>query len=507
MQVFLLLALLFTANTNAKITVPAEWRAEQRGTWLSWPIFTFLPGHPTTDLTMKLLQYITQSEEAYVIVTGAADINECKNHISTFNSDPNVSEKIIETRIFYYNIRHSDIWDRDYLVFGKDESGNLNVVGFDFNEWGMASVSNYFRSVAKSDKRIAEKMSMVRNNKYVDTWITMEPGGLEFNDENGPNKVYGKRLIVSEAVILQSERNPGFTKKQIHDELMEIFDLDEIIWLPKFYFDSSLNMELALPQCPVNSSNVPEECEDPYSEYYTKPAGGGVVGDESVYSGPQLNPQSLEEREQLGKSGHEYDNVLTALTTNGHTDEYVRWVGPNHVLLAYVDDQHPDYNPRAIDSRTKTRLEHLKVLFQQKGINIIPLPMPKEKVYYLGGDSGTYTGYLDMVYTSGEYVDANGNFKSAKGMRVLDIFPPKVTVPVVSARSYMNFVITNQHVLMPKYGDDPRLDQLAYEAVKQAFEVPGNPTGRTRKVVQIINVDAINMGGGGLHCITQQQPL
>lgn len=62
-------------------------------------------------------------------------------------------------------------------------------------------------------------------------------------------------------------------------------------------------------------------------------------------------------------------------------------------------------------------------------------------------------------------------------------------------RSYVNFYIANGGVVLPSYGIPA--DALAAGIVGEAF--PG------RRVVAVA-VHAIAVGGGGLHCITQQQP-
>ena len=63
-------------------------------------------------------------------------------------------------------------------------------------------------------------------------------------------------------------------------------------------------------------------------------------------------------------------------------------------------------------------------------------------------------------------------------------------------RSYVNFYIANGGIVMPRYGIDE--DQRAREVIAAAF-----PTHR----VVTVDIRAIAAGGGGIHCITQQQPL
>jgi len=63
------------------------------------------------------------------------------------------------------------------------------------------------------------------------------------------------------------------------------------------------------------------------------------------------------------------------------------------------------------------------------------------------------------------------------------------------ASSYVNFYIANGAIIMPAFED--RRDTAAYRTVAQAFP--------DRKVVQVPAADIVR-GGGGIHCITQQQP-
>ena len=90
--------------------------------------------------------------------------------------------------------------------------------------------------------------------------------------------------------------------------------------------------------------------------------------------------------------------------------------------------------------------------------------------------------------------------RDARG-RPLDVVPIRQTTrrdeagrPL--AESYINFYIANGGVVMPSFGTAED-DAAAAVVVRRAF--PG------RRVVQV-DARAIVRGGGGIHCITQQQP-
>ncbi len=61
--------------------------------------------------------------------------------------------------------------------------------------------------------------------------------------------------------------------------------------------------------------------------------------------------------------------------------------------------------------------------------------------------------------------------------------------------SYVNFHIANGGIVMPSFEDSQ--DQKAYEVVSSCFP--------DREVTQVRALDILT-GGGGIHCITQQQP-
>ena len=67
----------------------------------------------------------------------------------------------------------------------------------------------------------------------------------------------------------------------------------------------------------------------------------------------------------------------------------------------------------------------------------------------------------------------------------------------------MNFFISNEVVLSAKYWKEgmPESEKKKDEEVKKILE----HLFPERKIIQI-NPLAINRGGGGIHCATQQQP-
>ncbi|MGD8810288.1 MAG: agmatine deiminase family protein [Gammaproteobacteria bacterium] len=98
-----------------------------------------------------------------------------------------------------------------------------------------------------------------------------------------------------------------------------------------------------------------------------------------------------------------------------------------------------------------------------------------------------------------ENLNALAAARDARGRRLEVVRLDQSTLPdgdgKPGAASYINFYIANGGIVMPSFATDE--DAAAVAVMRAAF--PG------REVVQV-DARAIVRGGGGIHCITQQQP-
>ena len=62
--------------------------------------------------------------------------------------------------------------------------------------------------------------------------------------------------------------------------------------------------------------------------------------------------------------------------------------------------------------------------------------------------------------------------------------------------SYANYYLCNGAVISAQFGD-PDYDAAAKSALQALFP---------HRAVEQLNIDSIGLGGGGIHCVTQQQP-
>ena len=154
--------------------------------------------------------------------------------------------------------------------------------------------------------------------------------------------------------------------------------------------------------------------------------------------------------------------------TNEHVDNVCAFVEPAHVVLAWTDDEKdPQF---ALSAACLKALENARDA-AGRAIKVTKLPIPKVPV--------TITQH-DLE----GYVFEEGEDQREVGERL--------------AASYVNFYFTNESVLVPQFGgENIESDRLAVQILETVCK------GR-----RIVPVDAreIIIGGGNIHCITQQVP-
>lgn len=150
--------------------------------------------------------------------------------------------------------------------------------------------------------------------------------------------------------------------------------------------------------------------------------------------------------------------------TNAHVDNICAFVEVAHVVLAWTDDVNdPQY------AMSKACLDVLENETDAQGnkIKVTKLPLPNPV-------------YITKEECEG-LIDFDGEPTRNPGDRL--------------AASYVNFYISNSAIIMPAFGDEH--DGEAKEILKDIF--------KDKKIIQI-QARNILIGGGNIHCITQQIP-
>ncbi len=350
--------------------MPAEYD-KHHGCVMIWPT---RPGSwPNKAVEAKrvfteIANAISESEELYMLVD--------KDHIDE------VEKAFANNRhVHALEIATDDAWARDVGPTFVTDGKKIRGIDWSFNAWG-GTVDGLYPNWERDDaaaKAVCENLKM----DYYDAHPFVLEGGSIHSDGEGT-------VLVTEACLLSTGRNPDLTKSEIEHKLCEYLGAKKIIWLPN-----------------------------------------GIYNDE----------------------------------TNEHVDNVCAFTGPAEVVLAWTEDEKdPQY------AMSKACLEVLKHEKDAKGRSFVvhKLPIPKNPVCITEDELEGY-----------EFEE--GEDERELGERL--------------AASYVNFYISNGGVIVPQFGDEN--DKTAVEILSKLFS--------GRKIYPIY-ARAIIVGGGNIHCITQQIP-
>jgi len=171
---------------------------------------------------------------------------------------------------------------------------------------------------------------------------------------------------------------------------------------------------------------------------------------------------------------------------NMHVDELCRFTDETTVVLPYIAIKDKDKSP--VDSLNYPMLEANYEILKNattadgKKLKIIRIPMPEieQLKYAMTIQESDYKRFKDFGFKIGD------------------------TINRIPAASYCNFFISNKVVLLQKYWEPGMSDsQKQKDAEVNKIFTQLFPD---RQVIQIYS-RTVNRGGGGIHCMTHEQPI
>ncbi len=343
--------------------MPAEWEPHAR-CWMLWPL--------RSDVWRR---EATPAQSAFVEVAETI----ARFEPVTMGVSPMYYEKArrqLSEAIEVVEMLYNDAWMRDIgPTFLINPDGEVRGIDWEFNAWG-GLYADYGQDQGVA-RRVLDYADLPR---YAADFV-MEGGAIHVDGEG--------TLLAVEENLLNDNRNPHLSQREIEGALCEYLNVQKVIWLPY-----------------------------------------GVFEDE----------------------------------TDGHVDNLCCFVRPGVVALTWTDDPgDPQY------ARSLLAYEALAAATDARGHKLEIHKIHQPGPLYLSHDEAF------GVERKG------GSFERLPGQRL--------------AASYINHYIANGGVIVPTFDDpfdDLALAQLA--ALYPGREVVGIPT---REIL---------LGGGNIHCITQQEP-
>ena len=198
-------------NQPDDFTFPAEFEA-QEAVWMSArPTET---GKPVLDIVIEMVRALSPHVRVRLMVPN----EEVKAQVQ----DRLRQQKIDQSKITYWTTTANlTRWYRDFgAIFLRNAHGELKAVDFNFNCYGECLTGS---PEAKKKEGIDREMAALAGVPTVRTPLVSEGGDREVNGRG--------TLMAIEAT--ETQRNPGMSRDQIEEQLLQLLGQKKMIWLKR----------------------------------------------------------------------------------------------------------------------------------------------------------------------------------------------------------------------------------------------------------------------------------
>lgn len=445
---------------------PGEYESHQ-AMWMLWPTYENKAGFPSTEPMNDMIRAMSGHVHVNLAVQDADEEEVVRDLLS--------ADRVPLGHVRFFHLPHLDIWARDMgPQFTRSRAGHLRINDWNFNYWGNEEPDSFNSTFEESfDRAVASAINVpaldARGGPVTGVRMIHEGGSVTHNGRG--------TMIAVESVVIQRNLGPGrFCGGQA-----PVTDYDQ----PNTYAPN--------PDWPACRELVEREYRRMLGVKKVIWVPTGIVEDTGTFRGALAKHIHVPEFDGVPIP---HAGVYTLFPTNGHADEFIRFVAPDKIVLTEETlSKSPARTPaekllRWLQEQNHTRLELVYDIISRETtesgepIQIVRIPAPELTLEVFEPGDGTY-----------DYYAAYDRWEDGSTL-------PEVMLAVWPA-SYVNYAPTNDLVLVPRFWSPGRShesqekDRAARAVLQKLF--PG------REVVQIRPENVVR-GGGGMNCITQQQP-
>lgn len=193
---------------------PAEWEP-QAATWLSWPHNKETwPGKfdPIPGVFTGIVKTLAPYQHVNINVGDDPMADDVRSRLLNAKVDP--------SQFTLFKIPTNDSWCRDHgpaFVVNLNSPEPLAVVDWGYNAWG-GKYPPY-----DLDDIVPSKIAEMRNLPVFHPGIIMEGGAIDVNGEGC--------LLTSRSCLLNRNRNPGLTQREIEEYLGGYYNVEKVLWV------------------------------------------------------------------------------------------------------------------------------------------------------------------------------------------------------------------------------------------------------------------------------------
>ncbi len=192
--------------------MPAEWSPHE-ATWLTWPTnHVTWPGNRLKEVEgiyLQMMRALLVGERVHLLVP---DAKTGRKVLAAFEA-----KKAAAHNLILHRVRTVDTWIRDYGPIFVKQGKDLAFTKWTFNAWG-----GKYSDLAR-DNGVVPKIEFLKRFRSRTIPMVMEGGSL---DTNGRGV-----CLTTEQCLLNPNRNPHLSKKQIEERLKKHLGFTKVIWL------------------------------------------------------------------------------------------------------------------------------------------------------------------------------------------------------------------------------------------------------------------------------------
>lgn len=198
-------------------TFPAEWE-RQSAVWLSWPRpegISF-PGrwHTVPANLAAIVRAIVARERVCINVPNANWERLVREQLRAFD--------VPLARVKCFHVPTNECWCRDHgpafvVKRGRGGRRKLAIVDWGYNAWG----GKY--PPFDADDAVPTRLAGLLGLPLFRTPVVMEGGAVDFNGAGS--------VLTTESVLLNPNRNPGLSKRQVEKILKAWYGQEQVLWL------------------------------------------------------------------------------------------------------------------------------------------------------------------------------------------------------------------------------------------------------------------------------------
>jgi len=234
------------------------------------------------------------------------------------------SKKLLDSKIEIIELKIDDCWARDSgATFLLNDKNKLGGIDWEFNGWGKFKPFD-------SDNKVAKFMIENSSADYFKNQMILEGGSIHVDGEG--------TLLTTEQCLLNKNRNPKLSKKEIEKNLKEYLNINKIIWL-KNGTDEGTDGHVDNIACFVKPGTVLAlSCKDKNDPFYEK-----------IHENLEILKSSTDSKGRVLNIIELEMSYKRLIPNDDEPSSYINfYIANKGIVMPSFEDEKADYNAKTI---------------------------------------------------------------------------------------------------------------------------------------------------------------